>query len=130
VNNEVYGFRKNSGDNTFVPWGPDVVSFKLVEFFTDELRKVMEFGDNRPSSVKVPDARTFESKRILHDGQFYRVSATIDFELNENYDPTAQVDFQNDLSAGNMPVYDTKPWWIKYLAIIGGALENMWERLF
>lgn len=130
VNDQIYFLGRGSEKVGFFPGDIKWAKIDLFDFFSGELRQVLKYGDNRPGSVTVPDTRTFDSKRILYDGQFYRISADIDFDLNENYDPTAQEDFQNNLSAGEMPVYNTKPWWIKYLAIIGGALENMWERLF
>jgi hypothetical protein len=117
------------GKNKFVLRENDQwIKMKLLEFFTGEFRSVMKFGDNRPSSVEAPETKDFQSKRVVYDNQVYRISAAMEFQLNENYDPNAQAAY-GDLDAGNMPV-DTQPSWIKLLDSIFGTIENTWERLF
>ena len=104
-------------------WG----SVSLVDFFP-ELEDVMKKGGrDRPKKVEAPDPMKLESDRILYDGNFYNFTATVEFKLNESYNPNVQRPKPTPLPP--FPKND-QPFWIEFLGDILGSLENMWERVF
>jgi hypothetical protein len=102
------------------------VGVALVDFFP-ELEGVMKEGRDRPKKVEAPDPMKLESDRILYDGNFYNFTATVEFKLNENYNPNA---LQHKPPPTRHFPRNHDSFWIEFLAGILGSLENMWERVF
>jgi len=105
---------------------PNWAGDSLAGFFP-ELEGVMKEGRDRPKKVEAPDPMKLESERILYDGNFYNFSGTVEFKLNESYNPNVQRP-----KPPPMPTLprNNDPFWIEFIGGILGSLENMWERLF
>jgi hypothetical protein len=96
---------------------PSYTNYKLVENNSNWLKihirkldpkieKALKKGDGRPEGVAIPEPISFTYQVLYsthHDNQFYDVTGTIKFALNETYESTAK---QDAVNAANRAYHD------------------------